>query len=109
MFAQTAVAAVKPVVAARGHAGKRAPVVSAVSAQSVGLRRAGSVDMLGRKQKSFASTVAKQQLVKNGRPTRVVTKAMFEVRRRASSVAAGVSGALLPSRGAQEKTLLSHP
>ena len=82
MFAQTAaVTGVRPLVVSR-KAGKnvsKAPV-AALSGASVGLRRAGAVDSVGRSQKTFQSTVAKQSYVKNGRATRTVTKAMFEVR-----------------------------
>lgn len=84
MFAQTAaVSGVRPsVVSRRSGKNGKAPV-AALSGASVGLRRAGAVDSVGRSQKTFQSTVAKQTLVKNGRPTRTVTKAMFEVRSRA--------------------------
>jgi hypothetical protein len=81
MFAQTAaVTGVRPMVSRKaGRAGKAGPV-AALSGASVGLRKASSVDTLGRSQKTFQSTVAKQSYVKNGRATRVVTTAMFEVR-----------------------------
>lgn len=70
------------VVSSKAGKNGKAPV-AALSGASVGLRRAGAVDSVGRSQKTFQSTVAKQTLVKNGRPTRTVTKAMFEVRSRA--------------------------
>mmetsp|Transcript_6964 Transcript_6964/g.10860 ORF Transcript_6964/g.10860 Transcript_6964/m.10860 type:complete len:83 (-) Transcript_6964:76-324(-) len=82
MFAQTAVSGARPVAAPRSNAagkGARQPV--AAMASSVGLRRASTVDSIGRSQKTFQSVTAKQTaVVRSGRGSRSVTTAMFEVR-----------------------------